>query len=48
MKNKYLEKLEYNEILNILSTFCETTVGKNLALNLVPTNIKSEVQNLLN
>ena len=43
-KNKYYEKLEFNEILSILSTFCETTVGKEIALNLFPSNNVDEVQ----
>ena len=42
-----LKKLEYNEILQKLSTFCETTVGKTLATSLRPTNKKQEVQALL-
>ena len=35
---KYLEKLEYNKILEILSGFAVTTIGKDLALSLKPTS----------
>ena len=47
MKNKYYEKLEFNEILNRLSTFCDTDVGKNFALNLLPSNDAKQVEFLL-
>ena len=47
MKNKYYEKLEFNEILNKLSTFCDTDVGKNFALNLLPSNDAKQVEFLL-
>ncbi len=36
--DKYCNKLEFNEIINTLSTFCETSVGKNIAFSLVPSN----------
>ena len=36
MNNKYLDKLEYNKILDILSTFTNTCIGKELCLNLKP------------
>ena len=42
------EKLEFNEILKILSTFCKTYIGKNMALTLIPDNNAEIVQNLLN
>ena len=38
MKQKYLEKLEYNKILEILSTFSKTYIGKEKSLNLIPSN----------
>ena len=38
MKNIYLEKLEFNQITKILATFCITDLGKNLALELMPSN----------
>ena len=36
MNKKYLEKLEYNKILEILSTFSKTYIGKEKCLNLKP------------
>ncbi len=36
MTTKYLEKLEYFKIIDILKNFCVTHIGKNLALNLLP------------
>ena len=47
MNSNCLEKLEYNKILNILSTFCLTYIGKNLSLNLLPSYNKLEVKNML-
>ena len=38
MKNNYLEKLEYNKILEILSNFCSTNQGKEICLKLLPSN----------
>ena len=38
MRNIYLEKLEFNQITKILATFCITDLGKNLALELMPSN----------
>ena len=38
MNNKYLEKLEYNKILNILETFAKTYIGKEKCLSLNPSN----------
>ena len=45
--NNYLEKLEYNKILNILSTYSVTYLGKTLCLELLPSNDKRQVQNML-
>lgn len=45
--NNYLEKLEYNKILNKLSNYAITYLGKEQALNLTPSNKKEEVENLL-
>ena len=45
--NKYYEKLEFNKILDKLSAFCNTSVGSTLALNLLPSNKKSEVEQKL-
>lgn len=47
MNINYLNKLEFNKILEILSTFCSTYVGKNLALNLQVSNDKNLVKNML-
>lgn len=47
MKQSYLNKLEYNKILEILSTYCKTYIGKEIVENLLPSNNKEEVQNLL-
>ena len=30
-----LNKLEYNKILEILSNYCKTYIGKNIAINLM-------------
>lgn len=45
--NNYLGKLEYNKILEKLSTYAITYLGKNLSLNLSPSNNKEKVQNML-
>lgn len=47
MNINYLNKLEFNKILEILSTFCSTYVGKDLALNLQVSNDKNLVKNML-
>ena len=47
MNKIYLEKLEYNKILEILSNFCHTYIGKELSLNLLPSFKKDEVKNAL-
>ena len=36
MTTKYLEKLEYFKIIDILKNFCVTNIGKNMAINLLP------------
>ena len=38
MKQKYLEKLEYNKILEILSSFSKTYLGKEKCLTVKPSN----------
>lgn len=45
--NNYLEKLEYNKILNKLSSHAITYLGKQLCLNLSPSNDKNIVGNIL-
>lgn len=42
-----LEKLEFKEIIKILSTYCKTYIGKNLCSNLMPSNRKETVKKLL-
>ena len=42
-----LKKLEYDKILEILSKYCVTYIGKELARNLRPSNSKEEVQEML-
>lgn len=44
---KYIEKLEFNKVLDVLCDFCITDVGKNLARNLEPENSKDVVSSLL-
>lgn len=48
MNTKYIEKLEFNKVLDILSYNCITTAGKNLAKNLLPETNKDLVVSLLN
>ena len=48
MKEKYLKKLEYDKILEILSSFCITYIGKDLCGNLRPCNKYEQVEYLLN
>ncbi|MBQ2937756.1 MAG: endonuclease MutS2 [Clostridia bacterium] len=45
--NNYLEKLEYNKILNKLSNYAITYLGKKQCLKLLPSNNKTEVQDML-
>ena len=44
MKQKYLEKLEFNKILEILSNYCKTDLGKRSALNLLPSADSDQVK----
>lgn len=45
--NNYLEKLEYNKILQKLSNYATTYIGKELCLQLFPSNNKETVKNKL-
>lgn len=45
--NNYLEKLEYNKILNNLSKYAITYLGKEVCLSLLPSNDKEYVKNAL-
>ena len=47
MKNKYLEKLEFNKIKEILSTYTVTFLGKNMVLFLEPMKSKIEIEKAL-
>lgn len=44
---KYLNKLEYNKILEKLASHCKTYIGKNTALNLMPISNAEKVSELL-
>lgn len=46
MKNDFI-KLEYNNILDILSSYCKTYIGKNIASSLLPSSKKTEVESIL-
>ena len=45
--NTNLKKLEFNRILDILSTYCVTYMGRDLAIKLLPSNSIETVQTLL-
>lgn len=47
MHLKYIEKLEYNTILEKLSSFCSTETGKQICLHLVPSSTEQDVLNKL-
>ncbi len=47
MNTNYLEKLEFYKILQILSTYCQTYIGKEKSLNLLPLSDKDSVQSAL-
>lgn len=48
MLQKYLNKLEYNKILDTVSNYCSTYIGKNYVAELLPSNDKDLVQKMLN
>ena len=41
MIEKYLNKLEYNKILDLVSNYCSTYIGKDFVSKLMPLNNKS-------
>ena len=43
MNDKYLEKLEFNKIKEILKSFCTTYIGKNLSEDLLPFLDKKDI-----
>ena len=47
MNTNFLEKLEFYKIVEMVSNFCITQQGKELASNLVPSNEKAKVEQLL-
>ena len=47
MNQKYLEKLEFNKIKDILKSFAITYIGKNLADDLFPMDDKKEIEKAL-
>lgn len=47
MNQTYLNKLEYNQILQKLTSYCHTYIGKKFASNLLPSNQKETVSNTL-
>lgn len=47
MNQIYLNKLEYNQILQKLSTYCHTYIGKEHSLELLPSNKEQTVKLLL-
>ena len=47
MNTKYLEKLEFNKIREILKNFCKTYLGKNFAENLNPYTNKKDIEKAL-
>ena len=47
MQTTYLEKLEFNKIKNILSSYAKTNNGKKMCLDLYPSNNKEKVQTAL-
>lgn len=47
MENKYLEKLEFNKIKEILSDYTITFLGKKLALELEPLSNRKEIEKAL-
>lgn len=47
MYHNYLEKLEFYKIKELVSNFCTTKQGKQLASQLIPSNQISNVKQLL-
>lgn len=47
MESKYLDKIEFNKIIETLSSFAITSVGKQYCLNTVPLTEKEKVQHLI-
>ena len=47
MEKKYLEKIEFNKILEILKNFAITLEGKKLCLDLLPSSNENDVKHLI-
>ncbi len=47
MDTNFLEKLEFYKIVEMVSNFCITKQGKALTSNLIPSNEKAKVEQLL-
>ena len=47
MNTKYINKLEFYKITDMLSNFCVTYKGKEFSFNLAPSNDKNIVKQLL-
>ena len=46
--NSNLTKLEFNKILEKLSTYCKTYIGKEMCMDILPSADITEVKKLLN
>ena len=46
MIEKYLNKLEYNKILDLVSNYCSTYIGKDFVSKLMPLNNKDLVNRI--
>ena len=47
MNKTYLKKLEYYQILEQISNYCHTYIGKEKVLNLEPSNDKEKIVQML-
>ena len=47
MLQKYLDKLEYNRILDIIANYCSTYIGQNCVSHMIPSNDKDLVKRML-
>ena len=47
MKNIYLEKIEFNKIIDILSSFAITSIGKKRCMDIYPLNNKEKIEKSL-
>ena len=47
MKNIYLEKIEFNKIIDVLSSFAITSIGKKRCMDIYPLNNKEKIEKSL-